>query len=292
MRAAARESRMLNLPNLLHLTTLIFNKMNLSRTALFTMALFSAMVATAGNIVLEGNYQGKNLYVKNPFGGSGVGFCVFEVTVNGSVTTDEWNSSAFEIDLSIHDLDLGEHVVVVIKHKDDCGTGPKVLNPEVLNPKSTYKTESISVSTDGTLKWSTTEEAGVLTFIVEQYRWNKWVYVGEVEGLGRTGKTNSYSFKITAHSGENKFRVKQVDYTGVPRYSPAATYASAQTAVTFTPAKVDKAIQFSAETMFEVYDIHGNIVKKGYSNQIDATNLKKGVYYLNFDNSTQEFMKK
>lgn len=244
----------------------------------------------AGNIVLEGHYQGKNLYVRNPFAGSGVGFCVFEVTVNGSVTTDEWNSSAFEVDLSIHDLELGDRVVVVIKHKDDCP--PKVLNPEVLNPKSTFKTESIAVSSDGVLKWSTTEESGVLTFVVEQYRWNKWVYVGEVEGKGRTGKPNAYSFQITPHSGENKFRVKQVDYTGVPRYSPTVTYASSQAPVAFNPKKVDSYIDFTAETMFEVYDIHGNIVKKGYSKKIDATNLKKGLYYLNYDNSTEEFMKK
>ena len=52
--------------------------------------------------------------------------------------------------LSIHDLDLGDQIVVVIKHKDDCPT-PKVLNPEVLNPKSTFKIASISVSSAGLL---------------------------------------------------------------------------------------------------------------------------------------------
>lgn len=275
--------------------SLAFNKMTqmttaLKHTMLFALALISG-AAFAGNIVLEGNYQGKNLYVKNPFAGSGVGFCVFEVTVNGSVTTDEWNSSAFEIDLSIHDLDPGDQVVVVIKHKDDCGP-VKVLNPEALNPKSTFKTESISVTNDGVMKWSSSDEAGVLTFIVEQFRWNKWVYVGEVEGKGRTGQTNAYSFQITPHSGENKFRVKQVDYTGVPRYSPEVKYTSSKAPISFEPKKVEDAIDFTAETMFEVYDIHGNIVKKGYSNKIDASNLKKGLYYLNYDNSTEEFMKK
>jgi hypothetical protein len=262
------------------------------KTLLLILLTASTSAVMAGNIVLEGNYQGKNLFVKNAFAGTGVGFCVFEVTVNGSVTADEWNSSAFEIDLSILlDLDLGDQVVIVIKHKDDCPK-PKVLNPEVLNPKSTFKTQSISVSNAGLLSWSTTDEAGVLTYVVEQYRWNKWVYVYEVDGAGRTGKTNAYSFQVTPHSGENKFRVKQIDYTGIPRYSPAAEFTSAVSVVTGASAKVDNSINFSAETMFEVYDIHGNIVKKGYSNSIDATNLKKGIYYLNYDNSTIEFMKK
>jgi hypothetical protein len=254
------------------------------------LLLMSSLVSFAGNIVLEGNYQGRNLYVRNDFAGSGVGFCAYEVTVNGNITTDEVNSNAFEVDLSIHDLSPGDRVVVVIKHKDDCGV--KVLNPEVLKPRSTFKTESIAVGSDGVLKWSASGESGILTYIVEQYRWNKWVYVGEVEGKRRTGSASSYSFKVTPHSGENKFRVKQVDYTGVPNYSPTATFNSSAPAVSYSPPKVTDKIDFTAETMFEVYDIHGNIVKKGYSNKIDASNLKKGMYYLNYDNSTVEILKK
>jgi hypothetical protein len=272
-------------------TSQIFRPMIVTKkTFVAALLLASSLVTFAGNIVLEGNYQGKNLYVKNDYAGSGVGFCAFEVTVNGNITTDEVNSNAFEVDLSIHDLKAGDRVVVVIKHKDDCGV--KVLNPEVLKPRSTYKTESIAVGSDAILKWSTANESGVLTYIVEQYRWNKWVYVGEVQGKARSGSTNSYSFKVTPHSGENKFRVKQVDYTGVPNYSPTATYNSASPTVTYSPIKVEDHIDFTSETMFEVYDIHGNIVKKGYSNKIDASNLKKGMYYLNFDNATVEILKK
>src|SRR5262245_30930698 len=92
-----------------------------------------ARPVAAGVLVLEGNFQGKNLYVKNPLAVSGVGFCIFEVTVNGQVTTDETNSSAFEIDFAPFQLNIGDPVVVKIKHKDDCK--PSVLNPEVLKPK-------------------------------------------------------------------------------------------------------------------------------------------------------------
>jgi len=261
-----------------------------NRLLLVLVFILCAVSVQAGNIVLEGNYQGKNLYVRNAFAGSGVGFCAFEVTVNGNITTDEVNSNAFEVDLSIHDLSPGDRVVVVIKHKDDCGV--KVLNPEVLKPRSTFKVQSIAVGNKGILQWSTTEESGVLTYIVEQFRWNKWVYVGEVEGKGRTGSANSYTFQVTPHSGENKFRVKQVDYTGVPNYSAVAAFDSGNSTVSYSPVKVEDHIDFSSETMFEVYDIHGNIVKKGYSNRIDASNLKKGMYYLNYDNSTVEILKK
>ena len=132
------------------------------------------------NIVLDGHYQGKNLYVQNPFSGSGVGFCVIAVYVNEDVTTDQVNSSAFEIDFSNTDLKTGDPVSVKILHKLDCN--PKVLNPEVLRPKSTFENESITIENNQVLKWNTTNEQGELTYIVEQYRWNKWVKVGEVDG--------------------------------------------------------------------------------------------------------------
>ncbi|GAB4253344.1 MAG: hypothetical protein Kow0079_08810 [Vicingaceae bacterium] len=243
----------------------------------------------AGVIVLEGHYQGKNLYVQNPFAGSGVGFCTFEVTINGEVTTDEVNSSAFEIDFANFQLAIGDPVVVKIKHKDDCK--PKVLNPEVLKPKSTFEIVTMTVDKDGTLQWKTKSETGKLPFIIEQFRWNKWIKVGEVDGVGKPTE-NEYSFKITPHSGENQFRVKQVDYSGKPRYSQSAKYVSTVPEITFSPIKVKDIITFTGETLFEVYDSYGNIVKKGYGDKLDVTNLKKGIYYLNYDNKTDTFVKK
>jgi hypothetical protein len=108
---------------------LVFNIRNKMKKIFF--AILSLLISTAGFstgvIVLEGNYQGKNLYVQNPFAGSGVGFCVSNVTVNGNTTTDEIASSAFEIDFRNLQLKLGDKVIVKIEHKDDCK--PKVLNP-------------------------------------------------------------------------------------------------------------------------------------------------------------------
>ena len=251
----------------------------------------AAVFAQESAIVLEGNYQGKPLYVQNPFAPSGVGFCVFEVTVNGEVAVDEIYSSAFEIDFTqFPDLNVGDEVIVKIKHREGCD--PKVLNPEVLKPKSTFKVVSMNVTQDATLKWKTTNETGKLDFVVEQYRWNKWIKVGEVAGKG-TPEEHDYQFKITPHSGENQFRVKQVDYTGKPRYSTVKKYRDPSIQeVTFEPKKVSKEIIFSGETLFEIYDQFGNIVRRGFDSKINCTNLKKGVFYLNYDNKTDSFVKK
>ena len=250
--------------------------------------------AQGGVIILEGNYQGKNLYVQNPFGSGGVGFCVTEVLVNGNITTDETNSSAFEIDFKPHKLAIGEKVEIKIKHKDDCK--PKVLNPEVLKPKSTFEVISMTVDKDGSVKWSTKSETGKLAYAVEQFRWNKWVKVGEVDGIG-TPATNNYTFKVAPHSGKNQVRVRQTDYSGQPRLSKPIDFTSEVPEVTFAPVKASKDINFVAgdkpiETMYEIYDQYGNVVKRGFGSTVDVSNLAKGGYFLNYDNKMGEFIKK
>jgi len=252
---------------------------------LFVFALLLSVNSLfAGMIVLEGKYMGKNLFVKNPFGGAGVGFCVFEVTINGKLSPDEVNQSAFEIDFGNHDLKLGQKVVINIKHKDDCK--PEVLNPEVLKPKSTFDTKSISFTENGVLNWSTENETGSLDYIVEQFRWNKWVKVGEVKGIGSPGVHN-YSYKIAPHSGENRVRVKQVDFSGKPRYSKDARFTSNVAEITLVDEKVRDELKFNGgETLYEIYDRYGVIVKKGFGASADVESLEKGKYFVSYDNKT------
>lgn len=271
------------------------NLIEMKKTLLAVLCLYAFFsTAQEGVLILEGNYQGKNLYVQNPFTSSGVGFCVTEVLVNGNITTDETNSSAFEIDFKPHKLNIGDKVEVKIKHKADCK--PKVLNPEVLKPKSTFEVVSMSLDKDGLLKFSTKSETGKLTFVIEQYRWNKWVKAGDVEGVGTPG-TNNYGFKLQLHSGKNTVRVRQSDYTGQPRVSKPVEVITDLPEVSFGPMKAKTDIQFiandkPAETMYEIYDQYGNIVKKGYGSKIDVSNLPKGGYFLNYDNKMGEFVKK
>jgi hypothetical protein len=265
-----------------------------SLTLLFA---FQRAIPQGNVIILEGNYQGKVLYVQNPFGAGGVGFCVTEVKVNGNITTDETNSSAFEIDLKNHKMNVGDKVEVKIFHKDGCK--PKVLNPEVLKPKSTFEVVNMSVEKDGTLKWSTRSESGKLPFNVEQYRWNKWVKIGEVDGMGTPGN-HDYSFKVAPHSGKNQFRLRQTDYSGQPRVSRAVDFMSEIPEADYTPQKASKDISFivknkpdkTVETMYEIYDQYGNVVKKGFGSKVDVSNLPKGGYYLNYDNKMGDFVKK
>jgi hypothetical protein len=120
--------------------------------------------------------------------------------------------------------------------------------------------------------------------------------VGEVDGTGNPG-ANDYSFKVTPHSGENKVRVVQTDHTGKKRPSDAVTFVNTDIQEPIvSPKKVKNSINFTSgnvpiETKYEIYDAYGNIVKKGVGSEVDCSNLKKGAYYINYDNKNEKFIK-
>ncbi len=262
--------------------------LNLLSIIIFSFVSFSAFANKV--LLVEGKYQNKNIYIQNGFNKSGVGFCAYQVRVNGSVTTDEVNSSAFEVDLSSYKLSFGAKVLIEIEHKDDCT--PKILNPEVLKPKPSFEIININITADNVLKWSAKSEVGQLPYIIEQFKWNKWVYVGEVMGEG-TPEAHDYSFVVTTHSGENKFRVKQIGSgQSSPRISEAVTTTSLMEKPSYTIAKDYKTINFSSETAYEVYDYFGSVVKKGYGRDMDLSTLNKGNYYMCYDNLVVEIEKK
>jgi hypothetical protein len=246
-----------------------------------------AKTDTSTCLVFTTRYNGKNIYIQNPFIGTGQGFCVTKVEVNGKAIDDQISSSAFEIKLSNLELELGDSVVMKIYHKGDCQ--PKMLNPEPISRKSTYNIEEIEIINDS-LKWTTTNEESPMTFLVEQFRWCKWLKVGEQDGVG-IDILNSYSVDVSPFltTGINKFRVKQIDYSGVPRISPVAIIETDIGAVKILSIE-KKTLNFSEVTMYEVYDFYGNMVKKGMDNFIDLSNLEKGQYKLNYDSIQEQII--
>ena len=99
---------------------------------------------------------------------------------------------------------------------------------------------------------------------------------------------HSYDFKITPHSGENKFRTKQVDYTGKPRYSKTAKYMSSSPVISLDGDKFRGSISFEGgATLYEIYDKYGTIVKRGFGQTLDISSLGKGTHYVSFDNVTE-----
>jgi hypothetical protein len=107
---------------------------NVLLQAVVFIACVYAMISCGGKAQetdLKGHYKGRNLFVENPNGPDGIGFCVVEVKVNGRITTDEVNSAAFEIDFPSLGIKEGDPVEVELIHKKGCE--PVVKNADVLH---------------------------------------------------------------------------------------------------------------------------------------------------------------
>ena len=238
-------------------------------------------------LVHTGTYQGKNVYVQNPFASNGIGFSTKKVTVNGEPITNDFVSSAFEIDLKKLNLEVGDSINIKLYH--DKGCEPIIVNELALTsaPKLAYL--NIEIDTLGIIKWCTTKEFESKTFYIEQYKWNKWNVVGQMKGTGGS-KTNCYEFKADLHSGENTFRVIQETQNSYkkPVSSPTVEIESNISKIImyeyFNPH--DNAIGFSEKTHFEVFNQFGKVVMKGFGNYVDLYDFEYGQYFINFDNQT------
>lgn len=82
-------------------------------------------------IVIEGIYSGKNLFIMNQFSGEDEDnpFCIKKIVVN-NVVVEEIKSTAIEVNFKQMKIEEGDEVKVVIETSEPCKA--KVLNPEVL----------------------------------------------------------------------------------------------------------------------------------------------------------------
>jgi hypothetical protein len=260
--------------------------MNLLKIAALLLLTCSHFVLQAGVLTISGVYQGKNLYVQNPFTGNMKDFCTDEVFVNDEKVMAQIKSSAYEIDLS--NLKLNDPVTIKITHKDDCK--PKVLNPQVIRMSSTFQFAAFNVS-NSNLEWSTKGEKTGDKVIVEQFLYNNWVPLKELPAKGSL-TNNAYTSDQNHHSGINKYRIKFIEKEGTVFYSKVVEFKSDLPEVTFYPKRVSNKIYLSRGVDYEVIDGYGNIIIKGKGKEITCDNLQEGVFYLNIDNKTEKFLKK
>ena len=267
----------------------------MKRLSMLSFIFLGLSLNSYADFSIEGHYQGKKIYVQSPADEDGFGFCINKVTVNGDIIPVDIYASAFQIDLSEYNIEIGQEVIIVFEHDEGCR--PKLLNPEALRPKSTFVLQEISCTANGILTWTTTEETGRLNYLIEQYKWNKWVVVGEVIGIGTTD-LNTYSFNILPHSGENTIRLAQIDNTSIKRVTQSVTFNTDNIGEPeISVSKDNKTIEFLVDgkpekTKYEIFDAYGNIVKKGFNSIVKYKNLKAGVYHINYDNKNDRIIVK
>jgi hypothetical protein len=168
------------------------------------------------------------------------------------------------------------------------GSGNDIKNEKII---SSFEIQSFKVSKDGMVSWTSTNEHGSLPYIVEQFIFDKWVKVGQVNGIGDPSP-NSYSVPVILNSGENKFRVRQKGYDKMSRFSDAVTFYSKKEPISYSITDKNQTIEFSSDTYFIIYNPYGAITKQGYGNSVNISEYSKGYYCLIYDNKLGGFEKK
>jgi len=252
---------------------------------LFTICLFIySFFALAQEINLKGTYQGKNLYVQNPLSSDQSSYCTESVYLNGRVVLQSPKTSSFEINLS--KLAINSPIEVRILYKNGCK--PKVINPNVVKSNTSFKFVSFTID-DKNLHWTVEGESANSVYYVEHYINNNWT---NVKVLTAQAGQSTYNIPVAHTVGSNSYRVKHQEKNGQIAYSQTVTYTSSQGMIKFYPRNVSNKIYFTGTVSYEISDAKKQLLKRGKGKEVDVSTLQRGVYYVSFDNRTEQFLKK
>lgn len=248
--------------------------------------LMHSLLTFSQEVVVKGTYQGKNVYIHNPLSTDQKSYCIQFVYLNGNIVVRSPRTSSFEINLA--SLAIGSAVEIKIVHIEGCK--PKVINPWVLRGHSNFKFTSFTAN-EKNLVWSVEGETANSVYYVERMINNNWTNVTTLQAQNPQS-TNSYTLPVTHNVGLNKYRIKHQERSGQITYSNVLDYNFTQGMVKFYPRNVSNKIYFTAIVSYEISNMKKEVLKKGKGKEVDVSNLSRGVYYVSFDNRTEQFLKK
>lgn len=259
-------------------------------TLLLYILLVIANADFSAEIVLKGNYKGKDIFIRNPFNPQTNGFCVHQIFVNDRLVLEKPELSAIRVELS--HLNPGDLVVIKILHNDGCK--PVIVNPQVLQGEAGFK--FLSTTTDNnSIHWITDGETGEGKFMVEQEIKVKkelvWEVLKEVQAKGGI-RRNQYAVAPNHFPGENNYRIRYEPVEADPVYSVEIKYTSTKDPVTFYPNPVATHLNLSYAVEYVITDRYERVVKKGTGDIINVQELRPGEYFLLVQNRTEKFVKK
>lgn len=228
-------------------------------------------------------YMGVNMYVQNPLGAEN-GFCIKSLLVNGTRSTKNFESSAFEIDFVSMGLQIGDSVCLEFIHSDDCS--PKILNPNSFNT-NTKIVRDFYIDSLNRLHFTPTEKINSpQRYAVMHYRWGRWVKAGEDFQVVVTGKECVLDIGPYLLAGMNYFCVTMpLPCMGV--YGPVLKLKRPrqQRPVLCDQVSRCETVLFSENTCWQVWDANG-CVKSGYGQELNCSFLVRGKpYTLYYDNT-------
>jgi hypothetical protein len=253
-------------------------------TALFVVSLLP-ISAYPNELVVAGIYYGQNLLVQNPSMGNKV-YCTDGVLVNNRKMMPYIASSAYEINLSF--LKINDSVTVTILHKDGCT--PKIINPQVLRPSSTFHFVRARVSVQE-INWTSIGESVTDQYSVQHLANGNWVTLVSIRAIGK----GVYSVPLRHDNGLNRYRIRYAEYDGRIFYSKEIDFdmkTEENAPLSFYPKNVTDRIYLSSEATYRILSLSGQVLREGKSRVIPCADLKTGVYVLAAGAMSERFFKK
>ncbi|SNS76531.1 hypothetical protein SAMN05421640_1148 [Ekhidna lutea] len=230
---------------------------------------------------LAGVYQGKTLFIQNPFDRTDRRFCIEKILINERQVDLNNKLSAIKIDFE--GFDLYTPVKIRLVHKDSVCI-PTIINPEAILFHTIFRFVDISL-TDSALVWSTKGETGVGEFEIERLNNGIWVDQEVQQAIGRYEGVD-YTYYPNLEEGANKYRVRY----NFPRgsrtkylYSREVDFDFYPEPVEFKPKSAKTRLYLSRSTHYEIYDAGQKMVLEGQGNEIDVTVLRQGQYVIYFN---------
>lgn len=238
-----------------------------------------------GEITLRGTYQGKDIFVQNPFNSSTKSFCTTGVYVNGARILDAPSISAFKIDLS-HFND-GESIEIRIEYNEGCS--PSIVNPTALKTSEEFQFMNFQVD-HNSINWTVNGERGGDYYIYHESQENDWSVMDTV--VARGSESSGYSRKPSHRIGDNKYQIKYIDKHQEEHKSDIVVFTASENYITFYPQIATTSIILSDTCEYEIEDYFGKKIKKGSGIEIPVTGIKPGKYYLIIQNRKEQFIKR
>jgi hypothetical protein len=241
----------------------------------------------ANEMILTGSYQGKDLFVQNPYNAITKNFCTEKVFVNDQLLLENPKISAYKVDMSY--LKVDDLVVIRIIYSEGCQ--PSIVNPQVLKSRQDF--QFLTVQTDhNSITWSAKGETPQGVYFLEQKWENKKWKVIDTIAVKAGMERNTYAIPPAHQKGENTYRIKYLSDKLSSIYSLEMQFTATDNYITFYPYIATIQLKLSDSTAYEITDFFGKMVKKGEGTEISVLDLKPGKYYLNIQNRKERFIKK
>jgi len=237
-------------------------------------------------IAIEGVYRGKDVFVQNPYLNVEGAFCITGIKVNNQLVIEEPATSAVKIDLS--GFAVNDPVTIIVQHSGACE--PRVLNPEVLQPGSSFKILQISVD-DASVSWVTTGEMpGDGQYLLQKLKLDGWQTLVQVPGKGNLDN-NQYSIGIEHYAGDNRFRLIY-RYQGEEQVSDEFEFYADMEPISYYPENtVYDLISLSRPTDWVIKNYDGEVLLSGYGQDINVEPLPYGEFTLILENNEYVFFR-